>query len=147
MELKTIIWTFMFGAVAATIVMFYNNRFLGRFVRALLSIDATSPESAITIEELGLKMTPAIKHALRPETSFSQTVLKTEDGRFYIASDKVLLAKKKYRSQDMTLIFVLMSVIILISVAFALTYVFPEVIEGAAERLGGLFGGNEGTLI
>ena len=147
MELKTIIWTFMFGAVAATLVMFYNNRFLGRLVRALIKIDATSPESAIAIEELGLKLTPAIKHALRPETSFSQTVLRTEDGRFYIAPDKVLLAKKKYRSQDMTLIFVLMSIIILISVALALTYVFPDVIDGAAGRFNGLFGGSEGTVI
>jgi hypothetical protein len=137
----------MIGAVAATIVMFYNNRFLGRLVRALLSIDATSPESAIAIEKLGLKLTPAIKNALRPETSFAQTVLRTEDGRFYIAPDKVLLAKKKYRSQDMTIIFVLMSIGIIIAVAFALTYVFPEVIEGAGERLGNLFGEGKGTVI
>ncbi len=142
MDLKTIIWTFMLGAVAATLVMFYNNRFLGRFVRALLSIDATSPEAAITPDELGMKITPAIRSALRPNTGFSQIVLKTEDDRYYIAPDRVSLAKMKYRQKDMTIVFVLMSIAMLLGVALALTYVFPDVIESAGNRLSGLFGGD-----
>ncbi len=142
MDITTIIWMFMIGAAVGTFVMFYNNRFLGKMVRALLEIDATSPETALTLDELGIKLTPMLKNALRPDTSFSQTVLKTADDRYYIAPDKVELAKKKYRGKDMSVVFLLMSVVIILIVALALSYVFPDIIEGAAERFTGLFGGN-----
>ena len=87
----------MIGVAVATIVVYYNSRFLGRTVRALLDIDATSPQSAITLEELGLSLTPALRSSLKPGTAFSQIVIKTEDDRYYIAPDKVSLAKAKYR--------------------------------------------------
>lgn len=145
MDLKTIIWMFMIGVAVATIVVYYNSRFLGRTVRALLDIDATSPQSAITLEELGLSLTPALRNSLKPGTAFSQIVIKTEDDRYYIAPDKVSLAKAKYRGKDITIVFVILTLVILAVCAFAMTFVFPETIENLSNQLSNLFGGGGTT--
>lgn len=145
MELKTIIWMFMLGVAVATIAVYYNSRFLGRIVRALLDIDATSPQSAITLDELGLKLTPALRNSLKPGTSFSQIVIKTEDDRYYIAPDKVSLAKAKYRGKDITIVFVILILVILAICALAMTYVFPEVIDNLSNQLSDIFGGGGST--
>ena len=143
MDITTIIWMFMLGAAVATVVVYYNSRFLGKFVRALLDIDATSPESALTPDELGIKMTYAIKNALKPGTAFSQTVIKTEDNRYYIAPDKVGLAKMKYRGKDTTIVFVLLILGILALVALALTYIFPDILESTMASFSETFGSKE----
>ncbi len=139
MELTRIIWLFMIGVGAATLMVFYNNRFLGKLVRALIAIDATSPETAISLEELDIKMTYFIRNALRPGTSFSETVMKTEDGRFYIAPDKVALAKSKYRSKDATIGFILMSIVIILVATLALTYIMPEAVDSFTKTIKGIF--------
>ena len=136
----------MLGGAIALLVMFYNNRFLGKMVRKLLEIDATTPETAMSLKELDMKLTPMLKYALRPDTSFSQTVLKTEDDRYYVAPDKIEFAKMKYRSDDMTIVFLLMSIVMILIVAYALSYVFPDIIEGTGERLAKLFGGNGNVI-
>jgi hypothetical protein len=143
MELTTIIWMFMIGAAAAMVVMYYNSRFLGGFVRALLEIDATSPESAITAEEIGIKISLPIKNALKPGTAFSKTVIKTEDNRYYVAPDKVGLAKLKYRGKDTTIFFVLLCLVTLALVALALSYIFPDIINSASAGLSEMFGNTE----
>lgn len=135
----------MIGVAVATIVVYYNSRFLGRTVRALLDIDATSPQSAITLEELGLSLTPALRSSLKPGTAFSQIVIKTEDDRYYIAPDKVSLAKAKYRGKDITIVFVILTLVILAVCAFAMTFVFPETIENLSNQLSNLFGGGGTT--
>lgn len=145
MELKTIIWMFMLGVAVATISVYYNSRFLGRIVRALLDIDATSPQSAIKLDELGLKLTPALRNSLKPGTSFSQIVIKTEDDRYYIAPDKVSLAKAKYRGKDITIVFVILILVILAICALAMTYVFPEVIDNLSNQLSDISGGGGST--
>ncbi len=143
MDLSTVIWMFMIGASIAMVMMYYNARFLGRLVRKLIQIDATSPESAMSIEELGLKMTPALKYSLRPGTSFSQTVLKTEDDRYYIAPDRLSMAKSKYRGKDTTIVFILLCIIALFVVAFAVSKILPDLVGSTAGAFSQWFdGGN-----
>ena len=140
MQLTTIIWVFMFGAIAAILTVYYNSHFLGGLVRALIKIDATSPESAMSLEELKIKMTFPLKYALRPETSFSNTVIKTEDGKFYIKPEKIEMAKAKYRNKDTSLILILMSVAILCLGALALTYIVPEAVTSFTNQFKAIFG-------
>lgn len=130
----------MIGCAVATAMVYYNNRFLGKLVRALIDIDATSPESAISAQELGIKITPALSRALRPDSSFSEIVIKTADGRYYIAPDRLSLAKVKFRGKDTTIIFVLLTFIILALVTLALTYIFPEAIESFTIQFNAIFG-------
>ncbi len=140
MEINVIVWMFLIGAAIAMLMMYYNARFLGRLVRALLDIDATSPETALTLEEVNIKMTPALKYSLRPGTSFSETVLKTEDDRYYIAPDKISLAKAKYRGKDTTLLFILLCLGALAVVAFAFAYIFPELLDKVGADFTNIFG-------
>lgn len=140
MELTNIIWVFMLGATAAILTIYYNSHFLGGLVRALIKIDATSPENAATLEELNIKMTPPLKYALRPETSYSNTVIQTDDGKFYILPEKLSMAKAKYRTKDTSLILILMSIIILCLGALALTYILPEAVESFSTQMKAIFG-------
>lgn len=124
-------------------VMYYNIRFLGRLVRKLIEIDATSPESALTLEEIDIKLSPALKHSLRPGTNFSEIVLRTEDGRYFIAPDKLSMAKSKYRGKDVNLVFILLSFVILLIFAYVLTLLLPDIIEGASGQISDAFGGGK----
>ena len=144
MDVTTIIWMFALGAAVAMAIMYYNIRFLGRLVRKLIEIDATSPESALTLKEIDMKLSPALKHSLRPGTNFSETVLRTEDGRYYIAPDKLSMAKSKYKGKDVNLVFILLSFVILLIFAYVLTLILPEIIEGASGQISNAFdGGNQ----
>lgn len=130
----------MFGVGVAIITVYYNNRFLGKLVRKLIEIDATSEDTALTPEELGVKITPFVKYALRPETSFSKTVLTTSDGKYYIAPDKVSMAKSKYSGKEASLGFVIVCVLLLLLVTGALLLIFPDVVDAFVQRLSDFVG-------
>ncbi len=140
MELTTILWMLLAGIAVATVIVYYNSRFLGRFVRALIAIDATSPESALTAEELGIKLSPPLKQALKPDSSFSEIVYKTEDNRYYIDPKKIGLARIKYRTNDTTLLFLLMSLIIILVAGIAFTWLLPDVMDAFEQNFSGIFG-------
>lgn len=143
MDTSTFIWMFMIGASIAMVIMYYNSRFLGRFVRKLIQIDATSPESAMSFDELGMKITPSLKYSLRPGSSFSETVLKTADDRYYIAPDKLSMAKAKYRGKDTTIVFILLCILAFAVVAFALSQVLPDLLGNFGNDLTQTFGGGK----
>ena len=145
MEITTIVWTFVIGAIAAMCICYYNARFLGALVRKLLEIDATSPEAAISLDELGIELNPALKQSLRPGTSFSETVLKTEDDRYYIAPERVGMAKSKYRGKDTTIVFLILCIIGILAVGWALSYVLPGLIENTTGVFGETFGNGGNT--
>ncbi len=139
MTLKTFLILLIIGFGVATVSVYYSKRFLGGLVRALLNIDATSPESAISLEEINFKLSPALRYSLRPGTDFSATVIRTEDNRYYIAPEKVAKAKAKYRDEGITIFFVLIMLVLFFAAALAATYVFPEVLGFAQQRFDTLF--------
>ena len=140
MELTNIIWMFLLGVGVAVAIFYYNNRFLGNLVRKLIEIDAVSPETALTPKELGIKMSPALKYSLRPGSSFSETVIKTEDGRYYVAPDKVEMAKTKYRSKNASFFYILLTFFIILVFGLAFTYVFPNMLETYINSIADAFG-------
>ena len=70
----------MFGAV-------FNKRVLGDFVRALLSVDAHSPEQARTLEQLGYLKNTTIRSALKRGTSLRR-VVKCVEEEAYLAEQQ-----------------------------------------------------------
>lgn len=139
-NVTALIWMFFAGACAAVISVYYNNHFLGNMVRALIEKDAVSPETAVSCEEINIKLSAPLKYALRPNSSFSQIVIKTTDDRYYIAEDRFDLAKVKYRSKDCTITFVIVSIIILLIVTVALSFVLPDLVEGLVQKVSEYFG-------
>ncbi len=139
MDITTILWLFCAGISAALIIGYYNARVLGKTVRALIDIDATSPESAIALEELGLKITPMLKNSMRNGKSLSEIVKTTEDGKYYIAPNKLEMAKSKYKGKDISLVFIIACIALLVVVCLVLTYVFPGILESFTNRINAIF--------
>lgn len=120
---------FAIAFAIGSLTVYYNTRFAGRIVRALIGIDAVAPEAAMTLEDLGIKPDPVMRFALRKGSSLSEIVLKTGDGRYYINSEKLTMAKRKYRDEHISAVFLLLLMFIVCVFALACTYIFPEILE------------------
>jgi hypothetical protein len=128
-SINYILWAFVIGIGVAFGYSFYTSRILGKLVRKLLSIDACSPETAVSPEQIGLKIGSMLRFSLRNGTSFSETVLKNENGNFYISPAQVNKAKIKYKSENMTVFLLLVILILLAGIALISTYVYPDLMD------------------
>ena len=136
MDITFIVWTLLTGIGAAIVYLWYQRRFVGDFVRKLLTIDAVSPETAVTIEELHCKMTPPLMLALREEGTLYEAVLKTEDDapRYYVAEGKREMLKAKYKNESVSFFGVVLGICILVVIGIVFTALYPVL----SEYLGGL---------
>lgn len=79
MSFELVIWCIYVGFVAASVMSLYYKRYLGNFVRALLENEAFTPESAMTLEELGFANNSMIKGQLRGRGVYSSLVYESND--------------------------------------------------------------------
>ena len=86
-SLQTIVIGFIVGAILASASYIFNKRVLGDFVRALLSVDAHSPEQARTLEQLGYLKNTTIRSALKRGTSLRR-VVKCVEEEAYLAEQQ-----------------------------------------------------------
>ena len=84
---QTIVIGFIVGAILASVSFIFNKRVLGDFVRALLSVDAHSPEEARTLEQLGYLKNTTIRSALKRGTSLRR-VVKCVEEEAYLAQQE-----------------------------------------------------------
>ncbi len=142
MTINTLLWLCAAGISAAILVSYYNSRFLGKFVRALLDIDATSPESAISLEDLGVKMNYAVKNSMRPGKSLTHIINKTEDDKYYIIPEKAKMAKSKYRGKDISIVYVSLIIATILVICLLLTFAFPDLLESFSNKFSSTLRGN-----
>ncbi|MBR5746688.1 MAG: hypothetical protein IKX92_05475 [Clostridia bacterium] len=140
MTVRAVIIAATLALACGIITVYYNSRFIGRLVRALLDIDALSPESAMTFEELGIKRSAIMRFALRPGASLTKTVIKTADERYYVDPQRADLAHKKYRDEHATVLFVMLLLLAIGVFAIAASYIFPEVYTYAERKFTDIFG-------
>lgn len=69
------------GIVLASVLAIFNKRVLGDFVRAVSRESATSPERAMTLEQLGFLKNSAVRSALKRRGSLRRVVRCVEDDR------------------------------------------------------------------
>ena len=74
LPLTLLIWALFGGFIAGMIMTFYNKMYVGETVRRLLKREALSEDSALTLEELGLKPTKLRTGALKDERLLSKYV-------------------------------------------------------------------------
>lgn len=79
---KNLILGLFIGIALASFAVVYNKRVLGGFVRKLLRAEAFSPDSALTLSELGAKKNPFIRHAVRKSVSLRRVVRCPEEEEF-----------------------------------------------------------------
>ena len=83
-ELNLILWSFYAAIVIATLVTYFTRTVFGKFVRTLLEKEAESPETALSPDETGIKITPFIKMGLKNHLHYKDMLVAiTEDGRYY----------------------------------------------------------------
>ena len=71
------------GIVVAAVLSIYNKRYLGKFVRKIISDGATSPENAKTVDELGFKNHFMIKLSVAGGKTFGKMIRCVEADKYY----------------------------------------------------------------
>lgn len=131
MEIIQIIWTILAGIGIATAYLWYNRRFLGTFVRKLLEIDASSPETAVTMEAVHCRLTGPLKAALREDGALHDSILTTKEEpvRYYIPPKKQAMLKTKYRNENNNPVSVILIFCLLIVVGVLFSVLYPIVTD------------------
>lgn len=77
-SLEIVVWGLFIGFVIASLMAVYNKGLIGGFIKALLSNECTSEESAKTISELGYGTDYFVKNALRTNTVMRRFVVRVD---------------------------------------------------------------------
>lgn len=127
----SIVWLTLIGVGVAAVCLWYSRTFPGKLVRKLLEIDATSPETAVSLETLHCRMTPPLRLALREGGALQDLVLSlpSEDGGtlYYLSPDRRDKAQAKYRKEGTGFLPVLFAVAGLLLVGLLFHYLYPVV--------------------
>lgn len=130
-----IITGIVFCLIAGILIAFFWNfltRLLfGRLVAGLMEKGAESEESAVTLEELGIKNVGLIRFALSRKSTLSKLVgVKLPDGegerKYFLPSEKRDKAKSIYGAQQGTLLSFVIALALIALLVVLLTYVLPE---------------------
>ena len=128
-----IVWLLLGGIGIAAIYLWYVRSFVGGLVRKLAEIDATSPETAVTLTAIHCRLTPPLRLALREGGALHETVLQTEgsDGqmRYYLSPEKAEMAKAKYRNEGTSVFSLLLVIGSLVLVGVLFTFLYPKISE------------------
>ncbi len=118
-EIEGIIWAMIAGFAVSFFAMYYKRRVIGSFVRALRKVEANSPETAKTLEELEQEHNVSVISNLKKSASLrrmitiynEETEAETEDStpkkgnegvkidentRFYIAPEAITRSRVQY---------------------------------------------------
>ena len=98
-SLRNILFGLLLGLIIASFAMTFNKRVLGRFVRKILSFEATSPDSAKTLEEYGLNKNYLIRYWVRKGTNI-RTVVKCREEEEYNASLREKMQEYEERRKE-----------------------------------------------
>ena len=125
---EQILWAFMIGVTLAAVYVFFVRRVLGGFVKKLLDHNAFTPETAVTLEEVGQKPGFLLMRSLRRGTDFSGTVAECE-GRYYIPRENLEKAENKYKNSTGGVAVLLVSIAVFAAVTALCIYAFPQLLE------------------
>ncbi|MBQ9080993.1 MAG: hypothetical protein IJY27_07990 [Clostridia bacterium] len=87
-SLPAIVFAFFIGINIAAIAAIFNKRVLGDFARALISVEAHTPETAQTLEQLGYLKNTAIRSSLKNGTTLRRVVKCVEEEAYYAELEK-----------------------------------------------------------
>lgn len=103
LNIKTIVLGLLVGLIIASFSMVINKRVLGEFIRTLLSGGCLSPESAMTLSELGFERKYVIRNGVRRGTNIRCVVKCREEEEFYASLAKRREEYERQREADTSL--------------------------------------------
>ncbi len=129
---QSIIMAIAFGLIIAFIVVYYQRRVIGAFVRAIRYAEATDEETAKTLSEIGQEHNISAITKLKKSTSLQSLIsvsnattdakgrLQIDDNtRFYIAKEKEERSRKQFGDGEDSLIPIIIGTIILLIIVVA----------------------------
>ena len=132
--LASIIWPLILGAFVAIVVSIINKRNVRKLVKKLLEADASTPESAISLEEAGLQRNGYLRYATRPTSTLTSIISVTDDKKLYISDEKSFRAETTYISDRASTITIIVAAVLLIAAGVLMNNMVPKLI-GLAEKL------------
>lgn len=75
---ELLVWALFGGFVFAALLAVYNKRLIGGLVKRIIAENATSPEKALTVTELGYGTDWFIKNALRKDAALLRFVARVD---------------------------------------------------------------------
>lgn len=148
-NLEVFIWAVFIGFVIASFMIFYHKRIIGAFVRALLEHNASGPESALGIYDLGYHKNPFIRNALKNDGTLRRIVWELEDNmqkredgvtfsarssrlnvetaKFYIPEENRIRAELRYSSKGTDIFSIIIAVILFMAVAYGALLLLPMI--------------------
>ncbi len=125
----SIVWPIILGVFIAVVISYINKKTIGKLVDKLLALPADSEENAVTLDEIGFGGKGALRYALRPSSTLSNIIKRTEDGRYYIPEDQQYRAESVYTQSRLSVMTLIFSAIVLIIAGSALLNVLPSIIN------------------
>ena len=98
--LKTILWGITIGVIAAAILSVYNKRYIGAFIRKMLSDGCIGSENAKTLDELGYLGHIAVRSAIKSGGTLSMWVRCVEEDEFLSRLDDKRLEFEEAHKDD-----------------------------------------------
>lgn len=129
------------GIAIASFMIVFDRTYIGALVRRLLKKKASTPESALTLNQCGYKRNPFIRLALRREDSTlrkvvhctsDKKVLKSEDfatAKFYIPEDKAFNAGERFSARNNTVIVAIIVCVCMFFVIGAVIKYYPWFVD------------------
>lgn len=132
-SVASIVWPLVFGAFISVLISVINKKNVGKLVKKLIEAKASTPESALTLEELGLSKNSYLRYATRPTSTLMNVISITDDKRLYISEEKSFRAETTYVSDRASGVVMLVAAVIFIAAGILMNNVIPKLITFATD--------------
>ena len=132
-SVASIVWPLIFGAFISVLISVINKKNVGKLVKKLIEAKASTPESAKTLEELGLSKNSYLRYATRPTSTLMNIISITDDKRLYISEEKSFRAENTYVSDRVSGKVMLIAAVIFIAAGILMINVIPKLISFATD--------------
>lgn len=138
--LAKVIWAFYIGIVIASIVMWFNQKVIGRVVRTLLKREILSPDAAITAKEGGFSGFFVLRALANEYSALRRVVFCTVDksklkkkdfetAKFYIPEELKYRADVKYHGRNTSIVIIIAGAIAMFIMAVLCLEYIPKIID------------------
>ena len=132
-SVASIVWPLIFGAFISVIISVINKKNVGKLVKKLIEAKASTPDSAKTLEELGLSKNSYLRYTTRPTSTLMNIISITDDKRLYISEEKSFRAENTYVSDRASGKVMLIAAVIFIAAGILMINVIPKLISFATD--------------
>lgn len=112
------------GILLAFIWSIITKAIYGKLIDALVINECETPESAKTLEELGVKRNILIDNALKKGRALDR-LLKEENGRYYLPSENKLKAQCLYGREKISLISIAITFVLFLAIIVICNKIIP----------------------